>query len=186
MRTSLLACAVGAALIAGCGSMTELEGIYTIDSWTENTADCAAEGPSVLASRGDTGFYIREESFFGKDFVNAVRCTDMAECEMKASDSTINFDGWAFDSGSDGGGWKGATTFAGTGGANGQCTGTVDSYVMTSPASHAIRIESQRRNAREFPPDSDGFCDTDAAVRAADGEPCIGLEVVTGTFVKGL
>jgi len=35
-----------------------------------------------------------------------------------------------------------------------------------------------------FPTDKDGFCDTKDAEVAAQGMPCVKLEVVTGTLVE--
>jgi hypothetical protein len=166
---------------AGCGGLsTDLEGIYMITAWTENTAGCEAEGPSVLAGQSDAMFYVRAESFFGTDFVNVVLCADPQDCTTLASGETILFDGWAFDEGGDGDGWRGAEALVSTNGGN-ECSGSVSDDTMRSPVDGTVRIESRVRNTRTFAPDADGFCLSEDAIAAAAGEPCARFEVVTAT-----
>src|SRR5258706_13099176 len=95
-----------AALAACGGALTDLEGVYTIDTWTNNTTSCAAEGPSVLATQSDKALFIKEQNFLGTKFINGVKCKDVAECQSKSKMDTIFLDGWSFESGSDSSGWK--------------------------------------------------------------------------------
>ena len=183
MRATILA--VIAASAIGCGGdglSTDFEGTYTIATWTENSTSCDAEGPSIQAQQSDTAFYIEPASFFGQDFINGVRCTDLADCQMMQADSTIYFNGWTFDDGSDAQGWTGATVFAGTSGS--ECTGQYIKHTLTGPAAGSVRIESRTQMTAPFPTDKDGFCDTKDAEVAAQGMPCVKLEVVTGTLVE--
>jgi hypothetical protein len=188
MRRSLLGgVVVSVWAAAGCGGSsglsTGLEGIYSITTWTDNPTACDAEGPSVLAMRGDTALFIRTESFLGKAFLNGVRCADLPACRTAYVDATVMFNGWSFEKGGDASGWTGATIYAGSGTGT-QCTGKVIDHTMTSPATHQLRIESKSREAMPFAVGSDGFCSTDAAQVAAMGQPCVDLEVVTATFVE--
>jgi hypothetical protein len=181
MRATILgAIALGALGCGGGGLSTDFEGTYTIATWTENSASCDLEGASILSQQSDTAFYIETASIFGNDFINAVRCTDAADCATKQADSTIFLDGWAFDSGSDDKGWTGATTFAGVSGS--MCTGEYTEHTLTGPSPSSVRIESRTQLTRPFPTDKDGFCNTDDAKVAAEGMPCSKLEVVTGTL----
>jgi len=175
---------LGLLIAAGCGggSLTELEGVYTLDTWTQNTAACS-EGGSVLDQMSDKALFIKEENFLGERFVNAVRCTDAADCQAKAAMDTIFLDGYAFESGSDDKGWTGQTVFAS---GIDTCEGQVIDHVMTVPADGALRIESQTRNSLPFAKDSEGFCNTDDARKAAEGQPCAELEVVTASFSTDL
>jgi hypothetical protein len=171
-------------LLVGCGGpLSDLEGIYTIDTWTDNKTTCASEGPSVLATMSDKALFLKEVNFFGERFLNGVHCKDVADCMSKSAEDTIFLDGWAFEHGSDSSGWTGATVFAS---GTDTCTGSVIDYLMTAPSKGAIRIESSTRMAKPFSKDSMGFCNTDDARKAADGQPCVELEVVTATFNAGL
>src|SRR5882762_3131982 len=140
MRILLVAIA-----IAGCGGpLTDLEGVYTMDTWTDNPTSCAAEGPSVLSTMQDKALFIKEQNFLGQKFVNGVKCKDVAECQSKAKQDTIFLDGWAFENGSDSSGWTGTTVFAS---GSDTCTGTVTDHVMTTPVKGSIRVESSSRKS---------------------------------------
>lgn len=156
-------------------------GIYEITAWTDNPASCDSEGPSVIENQFETWFYLRVDDLFGHEFLNAPNCADLAECETAAADDTITFgSGWLFETGSDSKGWRGTTSSASVG-LGEQCTGGVTEHLLTSAGDGIVRIESRERMAQPFAPDSEGFCDTDAAAEAAEGQPCIRLEVVTAT-----
>jgi len=181
MRATILGViAMGMLGCSDSGLSTDLEGTYTIATWTENTTGCAAEGASILAQQSDTALYIEPDSFFGQDFINAVRCTDVADCMTKQADTTIFLGGWTFDAGSDSEGWTGGSVFAGVNGT--MCEGEYTEHRLTGTAG-AIKIESRTQMTAPFPQDKDGFCDTDAAKAAAAGMPCIKLEVVTATGI---
>ncbi len=160
----------------GSGSLTELEGIYTVTTWTDNLASCEVEGPSV-ASIQNPFFFIKSENIFGSKFVNVAGCETQAECEAKATDAdTIHLGGFAFESGSDSAGWTSRSTFAFE--SNGMCEGSATDQKMTSTAG-AIRIESRSTDIAPYA----GDCDDDAKIEeAAAGQPCVSLEVMTASF----
>lgn len=172
--------AILVATLVGCGGLeSELTGIYEITAWTENATACDAEGPSILAGQQEAWFYVRVEDLLGQEFLNAAKCADLATCKTESGDDTIQFNGWTFENGDDAKGWRGTTVFAG--GSGGQCSGGVTDHVMTSLGADAVQIESREREARPFSADGEGFCTTDDAIAAAEGEPCVSLEVVTAT-----
>ena len=173
------------AALVGCGGLSsDLEGIYEIGTWTQNPDACDVEGPSILEQQSQTLFYVRVENFLGQKFLNASLCDDLANCQSEAGSDTINLNGWAFDGGDDSNGWTGATVFAG--GSGTECTGQVTDHLMTSSGPDTVLIESRTRETLPFPVDSDGFCDTDQARAAAEGQPCITFEVVTATRTANL
>jgi hypothetical protein len=173
-----------AVFLVGCGgSLTELEGIYNVTAWTENTAGCGAEGASVLETMSDKAIYVEEDEFFGEKFVAAVHCTDEADCRAKAGMDTLFLDGFFFESGGDDDGWKGQTVFAS---GTDMCSGQVIDHAMSGDVGTSIRIESRTRESRPFAKDSEGFCDTDDAREAAEGQPCTELEVLSATFTADL
>jgi hypothetical protein len=185
MTTRTLLVPLLLALAMGCGGkLSDLEGVYTIDTWTNNPAGCGAEGPSVLSTMPDKALFLKEANFLGEKFLNGVTCKDVADCQSKAKEDTIFLgSGWAFESGDDTSGWKGTTTFAS---GTDTCSGTVTDHVMTSPAKGTLRIESSSRMSKPFNKDSEGFCNTDDAKKAAEGQPCMTFEVVTATFNVGI
>jgi hypothetical protein len=180
MRAFLIAIACSA---AACGSLTDLEGVYTIDTWTQNSTACDVEGPSVAAIN-DPNFYIKIENFLGHEFVNVVECADVATCAAEAGDDeTLHLGGWAFEDGSDDDGWRETTAFAFD--MNGTCTGSVRDTVMTSPASNTVRIESRERDTQPFPA-TGGDCSDEDTLAAAEGQPCTTFEVTTATYTQGI
>jgi hypothetical protein len=175
--------------MAACGGGsggydTELLGIYTMTTWTENDAGCDAEGPSILETETNKAIFVEIGSFLGVSYMQAVKCVDTADCAMQADGETIFLDAFAFENdGSDSGGWTGTTVAAG---GIDMCSGSVSDYVMTGPTPDTLRIESRTRDARPFPKDSEGFCNTDDAKVAAEGQPCVRFEVITATFAQEL
>jgi len=186
---------VFALLLVACtggGDMTDLEGIYTIASWTRNDADCNAEGASILETQGQTALYVKIETFITEKFVNVVPCTDTADCEEMAGDSdTIHLGQWGFEEGSDDDGWQVISYSAFDNMSDDtQCDGTRHEAVMTSPAEGGLRLEARSSETVQFAkPSGITDCwdveDDDAA--GLVGEPaCAELEVLTATYVSGL
>lgn len=171
-------------LLIGCGGDddgTAFEGIWRADTWTENTMGCT-EGPSVLATR-DAFFYTKNESFLGQSFVNVKGCDDIATCKMEANDDdTINIGMFGFDEGSDGAGWTvhNVSGFS----FQGQCEGSVGDGKLTISAT-TWRIEGRTVDVAPFPAGTgDEPCPEDKVEKAAEGQPCTQLEVVTATFME--
>lgn len=174
-----------ALILAGCGGGsgggTAFEGIYRVDTWTENPMACDAEGPSVAAIH-DPFFYVKNESFLGQGFVNVKDCGDIATCSDEANDpDTIHIGSFGFDAGSDSAGWSAhsAVAFA----FQGQCEGGVtDTTLMITKT--GFRIERRHVEAVPFPPDTgaEDECPDAKVEQAAAGQPCDELEVVTASF----
>jgi hypothetical protein len=175
-----------AATTACSSGLTDFEGIYTIESWQENPAGCDSPGDSVLESNLERAFYVKTETFFVK-FVNVVLCTDVAECaEMAGEDDTIFF-GVVFDDGSDSSGWQSHSFFGGNDpNQPDACAGTLQRHRLSSPTDGTVEIRTEEVEVSGVPRDSDGFCDLDAAAAAAEGQPCVGLEVVSGSFAQDI
>jgi hypothetical protein len=171
-------------LLIGCGGGsgggTSFEGIFKVDTWTENPTACTAEGPSVAATR-EPFFYVKNESFLGAKFVNVNGCADLTVCKTEANDKdTIHIGSFAFEEGSDGAGWTEHSAFAFD--VQGQCKGGVTDTTLTITKT-MFRIESRHVAALPFPPSTgEDECPDAKVEEAAKGQPCDQLEVVTATF----
>jgi hypothetical protein len=183
--THLVAPLLVSLVLAACGddggSITGLAGIYTIDTWTHNTAGCDAEGEPETGH--EANLYIESEDFLGHAFVNANTCTDVADCQSQIDSDTLDLGRWILDGGSDSAGWTGKVSYAGGDGATG-CSGGVITVVLTSPAAGKVRFETRSQSAAPFAVDSNGECTTEAAEAAAVDQPCESLEVTTATLVE--
>jgi len=167
---------------AGCGEdelSTGFEGIYSIETWTENDASCDSEGPSVLEQQSQTMFFVRIESFLFRSYVRAQLCSDLSSCRVRAADpSLVISGGWSFPKGSDANGW---TNSIFSSEAVDACTGTLDSYSLTSPSDGVLELRRERRVGVEFAPGPAG-CEPALAEAAAEGLPCQSLERITATL----
>lgn len=183
---TMMAIAIALHGSVGCGDDgSALQGIYAIDTWTDNAAGCDAEGESILDTQSDTALYLKEENFLGAKFLSGVLCADVAACaEMAADDETIHLGRYSFEDGSDADGWRAgycsAFCDAGT------CDGDYVENVLTSRAEGEIRLETRSTPVTGVADDGDGFCDDAAARAAAEGEACGSLEVIAATFDSGI
>jgi len=183
MRVSpILALLLSAVSSTGCGEeelSTGFEGVYSIETWTENNGSCDSEGPSVLEQQSQTTFFVRVEEFLFSSYLRAQLCTDLSTCRARSADPAIVVTGgWSFPDGSDADGWT-RSTFSNE--AVGACTGTLDRYSLTSPSEGVLEIRIERRAGVEFPLGPDG-CDPELAEAAAEGQPCMYLEMITAKF----
>lgn len=173
-------------LLIGCGGGggggTSFEGIYKVDTWTENRMSCDAEGAST-AMNHEPLFYVKNESFLGASFVNVNGCVDLATCKTEANDKdTIHIGSFAFEEGSDGNGWTSRSAFAFD--VQGQCEGGVTDTKLTIMKT-GFRIEQRHVEAVPFPPVAgDDECPDAKVEEAAMGQPCDELEVVTASFMS--
>jgi hypothetical protein len=182
--TSLLA--IGFA--AGCGGGgSALEGIYSLDTWNENTTSCADPGSSVLSLHSQTVFYLKKESLLGHSFLNMVGCGTAEECHTKANDDTIDLDLEFpfYEQGNDDDGYTEHDSFGfedfndAT-----MCQGTITDATLTADATGvAVRIETV--HVPLYPKPGSGECD-DGVEAAGAGLPCDQLETVHGTFMEDL
>lgn len=187
MRTRLIALAL-LLVAAGCGGDddgTALAGIYQLSSWTHNPEGCEAEGPEAPEASLNSHFFVRQDSFFGVEFVSAVMCSDLEVCRADAADTdTIHLGGFAFDQGSDGDGWTGSTYILAVGETS--CSGQVYQSTLTGEAGDSVRITRESKTVADVPLAADDDCDSEAALAQADERPCEELSVVTGSFLEDI
>ncbi len=181
MRITLL----GLVLLVGCGGGddgTSFQGLFSVDTWTQNRMTCDAEGPSV-ATTHEPMFYVKNENFLGSSFVNVNSCLDPADCKMLANDDdTIHIGSFAFEDGSDSSGWTTHSAFAFD--VQGQCEGNVTDTKLTITKT-TLRIEERTVKVVPFPASTgEDECPEAKVETAAMGQPCAGLEVVTATFMQ--
>jgi hypothetical protein len=171
----------------GCGDDgSALQGIYTIDAWTENLAGCDAEGDSILEVQSDTALYLKEESFFGTEFLNGVLCDDVAQCAEQAAEDTIYLDRFTFEDGNDDDGYRAGYCSGFCDDETGLCEGDYVEDVLTAEGDGVVRFETRRTPVSGMFSDGDGFCDDELARAAAEDATCASLEVITATFDSGL
>ncbi len=174
----LLACALPA-----CDSeLTALEGVYQIQSWSENTTDCTSDGDSIIDAKNDDHFYVKAESLFGQEFLNIVHCEGLAACSAQAAEDALNI-GFGLDSGSDSAGWSGSGFSLG---GSDTCSGEIRDNRLTETSDGLLRFEIRRTFVDNVPLDSEGFCDSDAAIAMAAPQGCEGLEVNIAMQVSDL
>jgi hypothetical protein len=173
-------------LLLSCGGGdggTALEGVYEINSWSENPDACDAEGPSVLPHPfGTTHFYVKNENFFGQSFINVVGCEGVADCQEEAIDTTfdLSFFGPLY-SGNDDTGWRNDDSSCGGGG-----TIEYPELLMRPEAEGPLMLESRIKTLDDPPRDDEDFLDCEAGFAQVAPLPCEKLVVVRGTLVDTL
>jgi hypothetical protein len=182
-QLSLGILALAAFATSACGEdLTALEGVYQIQTWTENTTDCASDGESIIDAKSEDHFYVKAENLFGQEFLNIVHCEGLAACSAQAAEDNINL-GFGLDSGSDGAGWSGSGYSLG---GSETCSGEIRANRLTETSAGILRFEIRRTFVVDVPLDSEGFCDSDAAIEIAAGQGCEGLEVNSAMQVSDL
>jgi hypothetical protein len=182
MRSPILTIAFAAAACGG--KSTDLEGIYALDAWNQNSASCADPGGDVLGLH-DPNVFIALESFFGQTFLTVVECPDPATCAAEANEEdTLHLGQFLLDQGSDSKGWTGTTSFSFGPDVDNNCSGGVSKSTLTVDAGGlAVTIRDEEIDVPSFPP-RDGECEPEDAVEASEDLPCTSLEVVHATFVS--
>jgi hypothetical protein len=156
--------------------------VYEIQTWTENTTDCNSDGESILDMKTDDHFYVKAENLFGQEFLNIVLCEGLSACSAQAAEDTINL-GFGLDSGSDGAGWTGSGYSLG---GSDTCSGEIRDNRLSEAGAGLLRFEVRRTFVENVPLDSEGFCDSDAAIAMAAAQGCEGLEVTSALQVSDL
>lgn len=170
------------------GLTTNLRGIYAIDTWTDNQDGCDAEGPSVLDMKSDKKLGIKLTNFFGVGLLVAVPCADAADCAERADAGFFGIFGGAalFGEGSDAAGWFGdGSSHVVT---DGVCDGTYFTQRMEVIGDKRVKIETKTFTTT-FPAEGTGDaadCPLESAKKAAEGQPCETLTVMTATFEQPL
>jgi hypothetical protein len=170
------------------GLTTNLRGIYSIDSWTDNQAGCDAEGASVLETMSDKKLGVKMTEFFGVDILVAVPCADPTDCAESANAGFFGiFAGAAlFGEGSDAAGWFGDGSSHSV--TDGVCEGNYFTQRMEVIGDKSVKVETKTFST-SFPAEgssADSECPLEAAKKAAEGQPCETLTVITATFEQPL
>jgi len=179
--------------LSGCGDDSEepfeLDGVYTVTEWTENTTTCDTEGPSVLDAQTETSFIVKRqhESFLGQSFtvIIAGPCLDPQSCANDAGAGAIGglFTGLTpFDPGErEGEAWTTSTSVASR--VDMECTGSMTTLYLRSPEAGVVQKESRTTESITFPatPDEDGdpSCDLDTLEELAATASCARFSVIT-------
>jgi hypothetical protein len=166
----------------GCGSSSDLEGVFELASWTTNTADCTSEGTPAFEQQQYSHFFVRQDDFFGLRLMNAVMCDSLSTCRTEAADQdTFYIGNFLFDQ-VDPDGWTGARGYL----ADADCSGVVFEAHLSGVEGESIRIEEHSKTVTDVARDADGDCDFDAARAQAAPQACEALTVVTGVFVEAI
>ncbi len=173
----------------GGGNLSQFEGIYTITSYTENTTGCDAPGESILDEQ-DPMLANVAISFFFQPVLTTHTCVDLDDCRAVAADAEANnvvpfFGGFIFESAS-GTVANGKTITAGTDFETDQCQGSVVEHTLTLAEDGSFTLESRTTESATFAPDSEGFCNTEDAEAAANGQPCTEVVTIQATFTEAL
>lgn len=160
-------------------------GIYSVTDLTRSEGVCVEGGVSIL--QDDTFAVAFRERVFGIDLLTVLSCSDPQNCRDKAADRngvaidfsyTVQF----VEPGGELTGEGASTGFE----MNGTCTdGEVFDTTLTLD-NGALRVEKAIVVADDYPANSEGFCTTDSARKAAVGNICFVLEVLTATFAEDL
>lgn len=188
LSTSLIGRALTLGLLAcvpsACGddSVTGLEGVYVVATWSENPTGCETEGVDVAASNDGFAF-VRHQAFFGEDLVSAGTCPTQAECEEEAfvGEDELRISGLIFERGSDDAGWEGevgSTSWSG----DSECNATVRYNQMTwDGMSITLRTEEKRVEPFAQTANPDDPCPFETAVELSKTTACSSLRVITAT-----
>jgi hypothetical protein len=185
------------AVLVGCGDGgggskgslgSQEQALYKIDTFTENTSSCDAEGASVLKDSGDHVIVFVTSDLFGQAVI-AHLCADPASCR---SDRQNRLDGKGWLSVLDlefreANGQSLAGSYITTGFSMGtNCRAAeVTSSKLGRPADGKLTLEA-RSVIVDHPPDGQGFCTTDDTRKAAAGKPCNRLRVITASRLEAL
>jgi hypothetical protein len=163
-------------------------GIYSLDSFLKNEAACTPDGMPVESLNGH-GFAVAfKQQSFGL-LLDVLSCASPQDCRDKAADRdggfTIDFSFGLSRLGVDGE-LTGEERSTGFSQGNGTCTrGSVSDTVLTLTGDQ-LRIEQAITIADDYAADPEGFCSTDLARDAAEGNSCSQMELLTATFVEAL
>jgi hypothetical protein len=167
-----------------------VEGIYRVDTHTENLAACAPGGDDLMDPDVDGYLAVKSRSVFGYSYLPMISCASPADCRDKLAawdrSESFNLDfSFAVEKlASDG-------DLAGGGASTGYwmddtCTEGSVFETVAIVEGDVLDITLRRTIADTYPVDEDGFCTTDLAREAAAGNQCSQFEQLTATFVDGL
>jgi hypothetical protein len=193
----LRAFSVGISLVlaAGCSSGDddagddfgkELEGVYAIETWTENASACDVEGPDTLASQTDKKLAIRHDKFV-IPFIVVATCTDLDDCANSTAGSIFSAlgggatlekktaDGYT----TEGGELIWSRTSTG-------CSGLVVEPLLTSLGESRVAFRTSTYKFADVPFDTkndqgEDDCSAKSLRQAAKDAGCVKLDVITAT-----
>ncbi len=167
------------------------EGVYEISAWTQtdDAAGCEAEGADQLASATDLHFVIAGAELFGTHFAELVACTDVADCQSKASSIESQEYGYSATFNASLTEPAGDDELAGgtvTSGFNedGICVDRrIEEHTLTR-SGDTLTLRTVTKNLEDRP-QQDGFCvaSTEEAKQEATTAPCASVRVVTAIAV---
>lgn len=189
--TSLALLITGMTACADSAFVTEaerVEGIYQLQLHTLNTEACLPGGEPVV---GTDGYAIaRQREVLGLETLEVWSCASPAECRTKLADfdrgqpQSIDFMFTVYSV-------ESAGTLSGRGAdtgynRDGVCTSGGITTTQLAIEGDALRIEQGFIFADDYPQPKPNTCTTDAAERAAAGNSCAQLEILTAVRVEAL
>jgi hypothetical protein len=188
---------LGATLLgaAACGGddgglsselLADFEGVYQLDTATENPAACDAEGASVLDTIAQKQFVavaLRMLTIQGLQLISCADDAGCAETAMRAKGGS----GWAaswswFFSDSLGADQLGGLSASSGFNQNGTCTDRTYTALTLTRTGDMLRLEARQTNLADVPADG-GICWAEPAKQRSEAAalPCSSLRVLTGS-----
>lgn len=183
--------------LVGCGAASfeevapQFEGTYAVETWTLNEKGCDAEGPSIADQLQESYLVLARGEAMGQPYLEAVSCSDAADCATKAGAIARkgSFVAWytfsftAATSSTELYGEHVSTGFASSD--TPDCReGELADRLLETGEDGSIRIEERTRVA-DYPKDSRGYCTTKGTKAAAQGKTCSHLLVTTAKRLEG-
>ena len=161
---------------------TALEGTYRVQSWLVSTGDCALPGvanESIL----DSMAVVDLDSYSFGGYTNTSlwtkSCGSQGACDsLLAGQLNGWFWGQQFSKGSDAIGYFGQTISAGENYGLNNCSGSLEVDTLQVGANKVLTIQMYTTPADTFAKTSDGFCMTDDAYVAVQGNACTRKDVI--------
>ncbi|MBL4637616.1 MAG: hypothetical protein JKY56_27415 [Kofleriaceae bacterium] len=189
MKTITLAIVALSSFLVGCGDdpMADAEGIYFIDSHTENLQACTEGGESLAEADGPKYVVARQSSALGISFLNMLACDDPVDCRaVVAKVDAQEF--FAIDFGytivDDNGDLESGDTTSGFS-SDGVCSGGSTGITRATLTDNGLAIVVERIAADDYPLENGG-CTTEGAALAAADNSCSSRIDLRATFVESL
>lgn len=182
---------------AGCGASMEdvaapLEGTYAVETWTLNREGCDSEGASMVDELQERYLTLAQGSAMNALYLEAVSCSDTADCQQKADaiPKHGSFMAWytfSFTEAKSAAALYGQYVSTGFSSSDSpSCTeGELSDRTLRILDGGGIRIEERTRIAAEYPKDDRGYCTTEGTLAAAKGKACSRFQVITAKRVEG-
>jgi len=181
----------GAAACGGDGGLSSgllagYEGVYQVDTATENPTACDVEGTPVLDALAQKQFVAVALRMLTIDGLQLISCSDDAGCASTAS-QVKGGGGWAaswgwFFSESLGADQLGGLSASSGFQQSGTCTGRTYTALTLTRAGEMLRVEERLTNLPDAPADN-GICWAEPAKQRSEAAalPCSSLSVLTGS-----